>query len=156
LAQVSLHNNNIEATVTLHYLESIKPPDCDIYQGDPLRNRTRQLRKAKKDRRKAQRNSYDKQQKYLAEKIEKNNKDKKGIKVNEEIIRIKQGEKRKRLYRNFARLQNKTDNDTLSFIDVPDKEAFWAMHLILLTRLFENTTMGIIIIVLMFLEYSLN
>eukprot|EP00957_Ditylum_brightwellii_P111695 8519089-Ditylum_brightwellii.AAC.1 len=26
-AQVSLHNNNIEATVTLHYLESIKPPD---------------------------------------------------------------------------------------------------------------------------------
>eukprot|EP00957_Ditylum_brightwellii_P162068 12338892-Ditylum_brightwellii.AAC.1 len=30
-AHVSLHNNNIEANVTLNYLESIKPTDCDIY-----------------------------------------------------------------------------------------------------------------------------
>eukprot|EP00957_Ditylum_brightwellii_P081648 6211246-Ditylum_brightwellii.AAC.1 len=80
LAQVSLYTNNIEATVTLHYLEAIKPPDCDIYQGDPSRNRTPKLRKAKRDRREARRNSYDKQQKYIAEKIENNNKDKKGLK----------------------------------------------------------------------------
>jgi hypothetical protein len=88
-AQVSLHNNNIEATVTLHHLETIKPPDCDIYQGDPSRNRTRQLQKAKRDRHTAQRNSYDKRQKYLEKTIENRNKDKKGLKITKEIIRIK-------------------------------------------------------------------
>eukprot|EP00957_Ditylum_brightwellii_P034292 2600689-Ditylum_brightwellii.AAC.1 len=88
--------------------------------------------------------------------IQTRNKDKKGIKTTDEIICIKRGEKQKQLYNNFARLRNKQDSSTLSFIDVPDEAAFWATNLILMTILFANTSMGIIIMILIFYKHSLN
>eukprot|EP00957_Ditylum_brightwellii_P092277 7025642-Ditylum_brightwellii.AAC.1 len=130
--------------------------DCDIYQGNRSRNRTRQLQKAKRDRQEARCDSYAKQQKYLEETIQNRNKDKKGIKITDKIICIKRGEKLKQLYNSFVQLRNKQDSSTLSFIDVLDKVAFWAANLILMTILFANTSTFIIIVTLIFYEHSLN
>eukprot|EP00957_Ditylum_brightwellii_P191423 14573838-Ditylum_brightwellii.AAC.1 len=82
---MSLHNNNIEANVTLNYLESIKITGYDIYQGDRTRNRAGQLQKAKRDRQQAQQDVHTKRQQYLEEKIQSHNNNKKGVKIPDEI-----------------------------------------------------------------------
>eukprot|EP00957_Ditylum_brightwellii_P206084 15346724-Ditylum_brightwellii.AAC.1 len=114
--------------------------DYDIYQGDRTCNRARQLWKAKRDRCQTRQDSHTKHQQYLEEKIWGHNNNKKGIKITDEIQCIKKGEKQKRLYNNFARLQNKQDTSTLSFINVPDNEAFWTATLILMTLILSNNS----------------
>jgi hypothetical protein len=85
-----------------------------IYQGNRKRRPTQQLRKAKKERRKARTDSHAKRQQYLEKKIKQLN-DQKNINVADELKRLQRGEKRKRLYNNFACIRKKQDTSTLSF-----------------------------------------
>eukprot|EP00957_Ditylum_brightwellii_P055152 4179839-Ditylum_brightwellii.AAC.1 len=100
---------------------------CDIYQGNRKRHPAQQLQKAKKERRKTRTNSHAKQQQYLEKKIKQLN-EQKNVNVANEVRRLRRGEKRKQLYNNFASIRQKQDMSTLSFIDIPDIEAFWAAH----------------------------
>ena len=154
-SQISLRNNNIEAEVTLQYLRSIKPMGCDLYQGDTKRRPEQQLRKAKKERRKARKDSHAKRQQYLEKKIKQLN-DRKIINVAEEVRRLRRGEKRKRLYNKFASIRKNQDMSTLSFIDIPDIESFWAVHVILMIFLLQTVTLCTITIILLFYEKSIN
>eukprot|EP00957_Ditylum_brightwellii_P084185 6400660-Ditylum_brightwellii.AAC.1 len=65
---------------------------CDLYQGDTKRRPAQQLRKAKKERQKARKDSHAKRQQYLEKKIKQLN-DQKNINVADEVRQLRCGEK---------------------------------------------------------------
>eukprot|EP00957_Ditylum_brightwellii_P146686 11166030-Ditylum_brightwellii.AAC.1 len=125
-ARTSMFCNNTFTIDTLTYIYSKLLLDSGIYQGDNNRTPPAQLRKAKKTCWNAQKNSHTKQQTFLEEQIEKTKKTKDMDKVAQEITRMKRGEHHNRLYQNMRVLQGKMISATLPFIDIPNKNAFWA------------------------------
>ena len=125
-AHTSMYGNSINAPCTLEYIKSKIPAKLDIYQGDPNRTPPAQLRKAKKNRRNARKDSHKKRQDFLEKQIKKSLKTDNDQKVTNEIKNIKKGEKRIRLYQKMRHLLGKNQTTNLPFVDIPDITQFWA------------------------------